>query len=770
MIESKYQWKLISNKLNGEELEDLHERTGLSPIILKILGQRELTSSRKIQAFLNPDGSNFHDPFLLNDMDTAVERIQTAIMNGEKIYVYGDYDADGITSTAVMYETLLQLGADVSYYVPSRFEDGYGPNLDVYKQLQNEGMQLLITVDNGVSGYDEIQYLQENGIDVIVTDHHEPPEKIPNALAVVHPNHPQSQYPFKKLAGVGVAFKVACALLEEIPQELLDLVAIGTVADVVSLTDENRDLVSFGLKQLQVTSRLGLQALYKSAGVKAAEITSDTIGFAIAPRLNALGRIEDAAIGVQLLTTLDESEAKKLAEKTQKLNEHRQELAAQITKEAEKQLEDQTHKVNIVCGKDWHEGVLGIVASRLAEETQKPTIVLTENDDQILKGSARSVKGFNLFKAFDSHRKLFESFGGHELAAGLSLKKENLSGLQVIADQEVNNQGFDPTKKSTLEIAEKIDSAQISAELIEQIEQLAPFGTDNKRPVFEIEGINQPQLNFMGQQNQHIKIDFEGQSQKISAVKFNVAQKQSTQLQSESLNGIKLCGELALNKWRGKINLQVKIKDLKTSQQSQINYVDQRSTKLTQEMFNEQDLYGFFDAKILQQVQQSTKNNIHTVLLTANPEIKADKLVLVDCPSSIEMFKEIINQLHVNQIVLKCYTQHDIAIQKMPTHADFGKLYRFTSTHRDIDLVNQGEQLANYLQFNKELMFFMIKVFIEVGFVKVENGLMTGLPQSSHVDLTQTKAYQERIKKQEAQKIFLHANTSQLLNWLNGIN
>ncbi|WP_290033792.1 single-stranded-DNA-specific exonuclease RecJ [Ligilactobacillus cholophilus] len=768
MIDSQYKWDYLCDNLDHDELNRLEKETKLSPILVKILVERGFKTVDEINNFLHPNENDIHSPFDLHDMQKAVDRIQEAIMNGEKVVIYGDYDADGITSTAIMYETLLELGADVSYYVPDRFKDGYGPDLDQYKRLKNDGMQLLITVDNGVSGFDEIKYLNAQGIDVIVTDHHEIPQELPPAFAIVHPDYPGSNYPFKGLAGVGVAFKVACALLEEIPEDLLDLVAIGTVADVMPLVDENRILVRYGLQALQMTNRPGLLCLYDVAGIKPNKIDADTIGFALAPRLNALGRIKDASLGVRLLTTLDEEEAASLAKQTQKYNEERQSFVNEIMQQCQQQLlSEKTHLVNIIKGKGWHEGVLGIVASRIAEQTKKPTIVLTKVENGIYKGSGRSVNGFDLFKAFDGHRDLFESFGGHQMACGLSISEEKISSLQVISDQEARNQDFDVNKKETIDITDRLVSTDISLNLINEIEKLSPFGMQNNRPIFEFENLNGANLKIMGTNQEHYRIDFKANNQNISAVKFNVSMKEIEMLKNCNINNIKVVGELGTNEWHGKTSIQIRIKDIKEVENQQEKFIDARVKKLTQNMFKEDILYGFFNKKIQNKVMQTLHHPIQSVLLREDQSIDQDKIVIVDCPDSLELFENVLSNLHVDQIVLKCYSQHNLNYMSLPTHEDFVKLYRFTSTHQNINLNTDLDKLSLYLNFDKEQLVFMIKVFFEVGFVKIDKGLLTGTPQNKHVDLEQTEVYQKRLSQIEVEEKLIRLNTNDLLNWLN---
>lgn len=303
MKRANFHWLRPQKSELSANFEEMIQARGLSPLIGQLLWQRNIRTAADLQSFLEPDLQGLHDPFLFYDMEKAVDRIQTAIMNEERILIYGDYDADGITSTTVLKEALELLGADVEFYLPNRFTDGYGPNLSVYQDKIAAGVQLIITVDNGVSGHEALAYAKEAQVDVIVTDHHELPPELPDAYAIIHPRHPLGNYPFSDLAGVGVAFKVATALLEEVPVELLDLVAIGTIADMVSLTGENRILVTNGLKMIQQTERAGLSALIEVSGLKKRAINETDIGFAIGPRLNAIGRLEDANPAVTLMST-----------------------------------------------------------------------------------------------------------------------------------------------------------------------------------------------------------------------------------------------------------------------------------------------------------------------------------------------------------------------------------------------------------------------------------------------------------------------------------
>jgi single-stranded-DNA-specific exonuclease len=415
---AKYTWRLRESAELPAEFSEILKNEAINPLVGQLLWDRNIQNKESLEAFLRPTLENLYDPYLMHDMEKAVTRIQEAVANGEQILVYGDYDADGITSTTVMKEAIELIGGEVSFFLPNRFIHGYGPNLEVFKEKIESGTQLIITVDNGVAGHEALKYASDAGVDVIVTDHHELPSELPPAYALIHPKHPEGHYPFGDLAGVGVAFKVATALLGEIPVEFLDLVAIGTIADLVSLTDENRALVKIGLSVIQTGERIGLDMLIQLADLKKEGINEESIGFTIGPRLNALGRLGDADPGVILMTTFDEEEAAEIAAYINQQNEERKEIVAAITSEAF-ELIDPQEPVHLVAKKGWHEGVLGIVAGRIMQNTGKPAIVLSINEEETAaKGSGRSVSALNLYDALSEIREVFTHFGGHHMAAG----------------------------------------------------------------------------------------------------------------------------------------------------------------------------------------------------------------------------------------------------------------------------------------------------------------------------------------------------------------
>lgn len=518
-VSGKYDWELLP-QADKATTQQVVQQLGVSPLLANILIQRGITDADAWARFTQPDISRLHDPMLMHDMDKAVARITAAVENGEHITIYGDYDVDGITSATIMKEALESIGADPEVYIPNRFTDGYGPNLAAYQRLADNGTQLLITTDNGIAGAEPIAWAMQHGMDVVVTDHHELAPQLPEAVAVVHPRYPGSKYPFGQLSGAGVALKVATALLGEVPVESIDLAALGAVADVVSLTDENRIFVQVGLQMMRTNPRVGLAALMTAAGVDPATVNETTIGFALAPRLNAIGRMGDATEGVTLLSTFDEAEAKLLAGKINQTNSERQALVKSIYATALDMAQDDAHRDQaalVLAHHDWHEGVLGIVASRIVEDTGKPTVVLNiDSETGIAKGSARSVAGYNLFDGLNASRDLMTHFGGHAMAAGLSLPVDNVAPLQqaLAADASKVLAGV---SAAPLPITAQVDVSDLTMDTYQELRQLAPFGEGNPEPTFALNTSTVDSVAQMGADNSHLRFRVGGS---VRAVDF----------------------------------------------------------------------------------------------------------------------------------------------------------------------------------------------------------------------------------------------------------
>ena len=423
MLQSKTRWLL--KKADETIINTLMNELNQPRIVAALLVNRGIKTVDAARSFLYAEEQDFYDPFLLTGMEEAVKRIVKAVKNEEKITIYGDYDADGVSSTTVLKLALNQLGAEqVDWYIPNRFTEGYGPNKDAFRKIKEMGTSLLITVDCGISAIEEAQLAKELGMDYIITDHHEPGPILPEALAILHPKKPGETYPFSELAGAGVAMKLAHALLGELPDELIGIAAIGTIADLVPLHDENRLIALRGLRALKKTKRPGLLALYKKAGITMDSFNEDSIGFGIAPRINAVGRLEDADPAVELLLTNDREEAERIAEEIDFLNKERQSIVKEITNEAIAQVEScfppEDFPVLVIAKEGWNPGVVGIVASKLVEKYYRPTIILSiDREKGMAKGSARSIPGFDLFQNLSLNRELLPHFGGHPMAAGM---------------------------------------------------------------------------------------------------------------------------------------------------------------------------------------------------------------------------------------------------------------------------------------------------------------------------------------------------------------
>lgn len=767
MVEAQYEWQYVKAP-NEQLVEKLSKELNLSPIVTRLLVERGVNSVGEAQKFLQPSLETIHSPENLHDIDKAVSRIQEAIENEEQITVYGDYDADGITSTALMYEVLRDIGAKVNYYVPNRFRDGYGPNAEAYQRIIDQGTTLIITVDNGVSGKDVIDPVMKRGIDVIVTDHHEMPEELPNAYAIVHPRYPGSRYPFSDLSGVGVAFKVAWALMEEFPEEYLDLVAIGEIADVVSVQDENRTLIMLGIQELRQGMRPGLHALVKEAGVSEQYLTDQDIGFMIAPRLNALGRIADAGEGVELLTTLDESKATSLAKAVDQANSKRQDLVNEIMAQAEQQLAelDRQQAVQLIVGHDWHQGVLGIVASRLMNQTGKPTIVASVNDGQsVAKGSGRSIEDFNLFTALDGHRDLMTAFGGHPEACGLSFELSQTEKLREALESEAKQQQFDGQKKQKLPLVGEITADDVNLQLYNQLITLSPFGPGNEQPVFELKPQQITSITTMGKDNSHLKFSVRGSQGTITIIAFGKG-KLASILKASVADQVRLAVKLSINEWRGKRTVQLMLEDISVSGPV---IFDERTNRLNPHLFSEEGFYIAFDRKLRENIQPHLPEG---AALSADEAIKTDftnkKVTIVDCPSSLEQFKNLFANDHgaPSAVRLLLFQPHSVYLSGMPVRDEFARLYKLVIKQPQIDLNRQLNLLSSRLRINAERLIFMLRVFSAAGFVTIKDGVLKPISNVSKTDIKETSPYQRRIAQYQAEQVLLFSDKKALTEWV----
>lgn len=722
MIIPTYNWQ-FSPQVEDVDFTKIAKSAGLSSEVACLLYQRGIRDESRLKKFLEPSLEDLHDPYLLPDMDKAVDRIRQAIERGELILVYGDYDADGMTSASIVKESLEQLGAECLVYLPNRFTDGYGPNASVYKYfIEQQGVSLIVTVDNGVAGHEAIDLAQSMGVDVIVTDHHSMPEVLPDAYAIVHPEHPKANYPFKHLAGCGVAFKLACALLEEVQVELLDLVAIGTIADMVSLTDENRIMVQYGLEVLRNTQRLGLQELFEVAGISSSDLTEETVGFQLAPRLNALGRLDDPNPAIDLLTGFDDEEVHEIALMIQEKNEERKEIVQAIYEEA-KSLIDPNKSVQVLAKQGWNPGVLGIVAGRLLEELGQTVIVLNVEDGRA-KGSARSIEAVDIFEALNPHRELFIAFGGHAGAAGMTLEAEQLDALSEILETYVKDKGIDAKGKSTLYLDEELDLENLSLDTVKSFERLAPFGMDNQKPIFYIRDFQVENARSIGAGDSHLKLKISKGTVDFEVVAFGQGSKATEFSQVKQLE---LAVTLSVNQWNGQTTLQLMM-------------VDARVDGV--QLFN------------IRGKNASLPDGVPVLDLTGKlPDISLSPAIVVkNLPEDITILKNIFQQHDFSAVYFKNDIDKPYYLTGYGTREQFAKLYKTIYQFPEFDIRYKLKDLSTYLKIEQILLVKMIQIFEELGFVTIENGVMRVNKDATKRDIAESQIYQnlkQTVKDQE---------------------
>lgn len=504
---------------SAEQAQRLSDSLGISSLAARVLCSRGICDEAAARAFLDVKSAAFHDPMLLCDMDLAVERIEMALESGEKIAVYGDYDVDGITATYILSDYLQSLGADCIYHIPDRDGEGYGVNMEAVEKLAEKGVSLIITVDTGITAVSEVEAARELGVDFIITDHHECQAVLPDACAVINPHREDCGYPEKNLAGVGVAFKLICALEEGIAEQYLPFVCIGTIADVMPLIGENRVIAAQGLSRIQNSRNPGLCALIRAAGAEDKTINADTVGFQLAPRINAAGRMSSASRVVELFSVSDYAQAENLAQELCQLNTQRREIEAEIFAQAAAQVErdfsPELDHALVIKGSGWHHGVLGIVASRICERYQRPAVLISVDNGEG-KGSGRSVKGVNLFSALSSCKEYLIKFGGHEQAAGLSIAEENIDALRVALNREVEDamRNYQPS----MHIDFEAEPGELTLDEVRSLRVLEPYGTGNPRPVIKLSNMQAQDISPIGA-GKHLRMVLERQG-KFQSVFF----------------------------------------------------------------------------------------------------------------------------------------------------------------------------------------------------------------------------------------------------------
>ncbi|MBV3092008.1 single-stranded-DNA-specific exonuclease RecJ [Staphylococcus aureus] len=752
MIKPKYKWKLTKP---AEYISDeLTSKLKLTPIVKKILESKSIIDEQAIESIISDTDIN-HDALQLSDMTKTIERIKRAIANDEKILVYGDYDADGVTATTILVTTLQLLGAQVGWHIPNRFTEGYGPNELAFRNAHDEGITLIITVDNGIQGHNEIKMVQDLGVDVIVTDHHEIGSTLPEAYAIVHPMHPSFNYPFQQLCGAGVAYKLAQALIENVPDYFKALVAIGTIADLVSLTDENRSLVKQGLKVLNDQCPTSVKALLKEAGYND-NIDEETIGFIIGPRLNAVGRLDDASLACELLMTDDEEEAAFLAEQVEHFNRERKDIVATITEEAMAMAETKVKKGDLfllLAKENWHEGVLGIVASKIVETFALPTLILNiDREQNHAKGSARSIDQVSMFEILSAHQELIAKFGGHHMAAGMTMDIENIEslaeGLNKWMKELSKTTSLDPVKQVDVLLTEN----DITIKNIRDMNRLRPFGTDFSRPIFEMDDLSVSSVKAIGQQKNHLKLTL-GESN-IAALFWQNGHLEP-ELQDEQ--PINILGSVQINEWNGNQSPQIIIQDIAMNEQQILDYRSkQKSLPFTE---NDENIVVLIHPK-------SDKVNANEYYYGEEIKQQTDKVVLRDLPTSMEDLSNSLQQLQFSQLYIVLQHNHSIYFDGIPNMDIFKKCYKALITKQETNIQKEGMLLCQHLSVKPDTLKFMLKVFLDLKFVTQEDGLIRINQQPDKRSIDSSKVYQLRQQRMDVEKQLLYQDFSEIKNWI----
>lgn len=551
--------------LDKERAAAFAQTYGVPFFLAMLMNIRGLDDAAHLREFLG-EGEPLSDPFLLKDMDKAVARITRAVDNMEKIAVYGDYDADGVTSTAMLYSYLETRGADVIFYIPQREGEGYGMNIGAVEYLKEQGVSLIVTVDNGISSVQEVARANELGIDVVVTDHHRPQEILPDAVAVVDAYRPDDTSPYKHFSGVGIAFKLLMALedgagdVEDLLEAYSDLAAIGTIGDIVPLTGENRTLIRAGLERLSQSDRPGVQALLENAGIAGKALTSTNVAFTLVPRINATGRMGAPERAVRLLISGYEEEAEVLSEEICADNEERRRVEAEIAEAAFADIEEKGYmkdRVVVVDGEKWHHGVIGIVASRVTERCGKPCMIISRGETEA-KGSGRSIEGFSLFEAICACGDLLIKFGGHPMAAGITLKPENIEAFRKRINQYAAEH-FPQMPTQTVTLDCKLNPAALSVSMAQSLTQLEPFGNGNPQPVFGLFNMELSNITPVGGGG-HLRLTLEKNGAVITAMRFNT---KPEELPYHIGDKIDLAVQLEAREFRGQPSLTVIVRDMK---------------------------------------------------------------------------------------------------------------------------------------------------------------------------------------------------------------
>ncbi|MGE6554257.1 single-stranded-DNA-specific exonuclease RecJ [Exiguobacterium artemiae] len=746
MYHSKKTW--IDKEVDSVKIDELAGQVDVSRQVAHLLVQRGFETADQAKAFLETDQMAFHDPFLFQDMNKVITRIQQAADEGEMILIYGDYDVDGVSSAAILWHALIEIGAMAECYIPNRFTEGYGPNEAAFRWAAEEGFGLVITVDCGISGIEEAAVLKELGVDLVITDHHEAKDVLPDAFAMIHPGV-DSNYPYSKLAGAGVAFKVAHALLGRVPEKLLDLAVLGTIADLVPLVGENRLLAAKGIEALNASERPGILALRKVCSLVEDELTEESVGFAFGPRINAAGRLDSAMPALEMLLAETIEEASLLAEQLDQQNKQRQDIVKKIAEEATDLVEQHylSDRVLVVDSDQWNPGVVGIVASRLVEKYHRPVILLCHDAEKgTAKGSGRSIAAFDLFAELNQSADILPHFGGHPAAAGMTLSSENVKVLR----ERLNAQAASLPEEAfiaTTEIDLRLNVSDVSIGLIEEMGRLAPFGMGNPSPRVVVEGANIRDLKRIGRDLTHLKVLVTDGKTELDGIGFGFGDAVD---EVSSLAEVSLMGSLNINEWNGFRKPQLMIQDLAVVDYQLFDYRGGKKP-LTDVFELPHDTTTF--------VAFSEETQSKYAERPLNGEAKAN-VVFLDLPEEEAAFLPYLNNA---ERIYCAFKDEGYYFETIPSREEFKHYFNyFAKCPRDelrIGLV----RLSKSRKWSKRSINFMHSVFSELDFlVTMEDGLPGVNPNAEKRDLTEAATYKRHEERQRLEQQYIYSSLAQL--------
>ncbi len=793
LLHAKYRWTQLPH--DEEAASRLAGQLNISPLLASLLVKREMESPEKAELFLRGTLADQHDPMLLSGMKDAVPRIRLAVENGERILIYGDYDADGVSSTTLMIYLMRHLGATYDFYIPHRTKEGYGLHIPVLEHYHKKGFTLIVTVDTGISAVEQVAYANSVGMDVIVTDHHEPPAVLPEAYALINPKLPYCTYPFKGLAGVGVAYKLAQALLgKDTPVAWTELAALGTIADLMPLTGENRMIVKSGLASMERSAFPGMTALLGTSGWSSGEVTSTAVAFGLAPRINASGRMSHANRAVALLTAEDMEEAEAIAEELDVLNKERQMLVEDMVQEALQQLESQEQSeglpdVIVVAGEGWNAGVVGIVASKLLERYYRPTIVLGINPETgECKGSARSIPGFDIYEALTDCADLLDHFGGHPSAAGMSLSRERLEEfgrrLNAFAAGRLTPEHFVPVLETDLSCSLK----DITLQAIEQLQQLAPFGMANSCPRLLLRGLKLLECRQMGKDGKHLKLILGQNGKTVEAVAFGKGE--LAPLLSEEAR-IDIVAEASVNEWNGSRKPQLMIQDLAVSHLQVFDYRGSRNpSQLLEELRRKLDKLPACGSGALAVVVNEGSAFFHTLDLKETPIWVYDKnvgvragnelaqtaglhaastLFVLELPDAPESWTGMVSAFTGLERIYMLHSLRAPQERIEPPSRDHFKLV-YSLIYRGAGQGLPEEELVAALVkrtgWSKRMVEMALGVFEELGFIIRTSGMIRIHPSPSKQALETSSRYRELGLLAEIEQMLQYGRVPEITEWM----